>query len=250
MIVPSVFVKAAVLLTAALNKDDFETDRGILNRLPFIPSKFVPMNDVAHQEFIPMPPIVEDDVQGQVAVVRGGDEVKKGSFLKKHPFAGALMITTLNAFSADLMTQLVFEKNPWNPQRSAVFASFGFLYQGIVQYAIVNYLWEKLFPGNSKKSITSKVFAMNLLSDPLFFMPTFYIFRETLAQGAIAWATVKAALLGYKANCLLDWRNSWMVWFPGHAVTYGVMKPHQRIPWMACLGFIYMTVLSVTRGTS
>lgn len=195
-----------------------------------------------------MPPIVEDDVQRQVAVVRGGDEVKKVSFLKRHPFAGALMITTLNAFSADLMTQLVFEKNPWNPQRSAVFASFGFLYQGIVQYAIVNYLWEKLFPGNSKKAITSKVFAMNLLSDPLFFMPTFYIFRETLAQGAIAWATVKAALLGYKANCLLDWRNSWMVWFPGHAVTYGVMKPHQRIPWMACLGFIYMTVLSVTRG--
>ena len=49
---------------------------------------------------------------------------------------------------------------------------------------------------------------------------------------------------------MLDWCNTWMVWFPGHAVTYGLMRPHQRIPWMAFLSFFYMCVLSITRGAS
>jgi Mpv17 / PMP22 family len=178
---------------------------------------------------------------------RGGTTTE-GSFLQRHPFVSAFSITTVNAVLADLLTQLVFEGNPWNPKRSLVFGAFGLLYQGMVQYAIVNLFWEKLFPGNSRKAVVSKICGMNLLADPLFFMPTFYIFKEVMATGSLGMATVKAALLGYKANCLLDWRNSWMVWFPGHAVTYGVMPSHKRIPWMAFLSFFYMCVLSITRG--
>merc|ERR1712228_665781 len=129
------------------------------------------------------------------------------------------MGTTVNALAADLITQLVFEAGKWNPKRSLVFAAFGFSYQGMAQYAIVNLGWEQLFPGNKPRAVLSKICAMNLLSDPLLFMPAFYIFKEVMTQNKLAWATVKAALLGYKANCLFDWRNSWMVWFPGHAVT-------------------------------
>ena len=39
-----------------------------------------------------------------------------------------------------------------------------------------------------------------------------------------------------------------MVWFPGHTITYAVMAPHRRIPWMAFLSFFYMCILSFTRG--
>lgn len=172
---------------------------------------------------------------------------KKESILQRHPFASACAITTLNAFLADLLTQLVFEKLPWNPKRSALFAAFGFLYQGMAQYAIVNLGWEKVLPGTKPKAVILKICGMNLLSDPLLFMPTFYIFKEAMSTG-LAFATIKTALLSYKANCLFDWRNSWMVWFPGHAVTYGVMPTHKRIPWMAFVGFFYMIVLSITRG--
>lgn len=118
----------------------------------------------------------------------------------------------------------------------------------MAQYFIVNMLWEKRFPGTKPKAVIAKICGMNLLSDPLVFMPTFYIFKQVMSQGGLGLATVKAALMAYKTNCLIDWRNSWMVWFPGHAVTYGVMKPHQRIPWMAFLSFFYMCVLSITRG--
>jgi hypothetical protein len=170
-----------------------------------------------------------------------------GSFLQKHPFLSAVMITTVNSVAADLLTQR-FQGMVWNPKRSLLFAAFGFLYQGCAQYAIVNLGWERLFPGTKPKAVIAKICGMNLLSDPLLFMPTFYIFKETMTTGHLGWATIKAALMAYQANCLFDWRNSWMVWFPGHAVTYGIMPTHQRIPWMAFLSFFYMCILSITRG--
>ena len=190
---------------------------------------------------------------GTNQVVEKQDDDNKGqqqqqSFLARHAFACACVITTINAVTADLLTQLVFESGPWNPQRSLVFAAFGFIYQGMAQYFIVNKGWESLFPGNTKRAITAKICGMNLISDPLLFMPCFYIFKEVLASGSIGLATIKAALMAYKTNCIIDWRNSWMVWFPGHAVTYGVMPKHKRIPWMAFLSFFYMCILSITRG--
>jgi len=180
----------------------------------------------------------------------------KDSFLKRHPFVSAVTITTINAVLADVLTQVFFSnttagiggKAVWVWQRTLVFGLFGFLYQGMVQYTIVNGVWEKLFPGTSKRAIAAKICAMNLLSDPILFMPTFYVFQQTMTSGTLTFATIKTALLAYKANCLIDWRNSWMVWFPGHAVTYGVMPKHKRIPWMAFLSFFYMCVLSMTRG--
>eukprot|EP00339_Tiarina_fusa_P011178 CAMPEP_0117042524 /NCGR_PEP_ID=MMETSP0472-20121206/29611_1 /TAXON_ID=693140 ORGANISM="Tiarina fusus, Strain LIS" /NCGR_SAMPLE_ID=MMETSP0472 /ASSEMBLY_ACC=CAM_ASM_000603 /LENGTH=232 /DNA_ID=CAMNT_0004753793 /DNA_START=95 /DNA_END=793 /DNA_ORIENTATION=- len=167
---------------------------------------------------------------------RGGEKRTGKSFLERHPLASAVGITTVNAVAADLLTQLVFEAGPWNPKRSLVFAAFGFVYQGMAQYFIVNFGWERLFPGNSRSAVVSKICGMNLLSDPLLFMPCFYIFKEVLAQGSLTMATVKAALWAYKGNC------------PGHAVTYGVMPAHKRIPWMAFLSFFYMCILSLTRG--
>lgn len=177
---------------------------------------------------------------------------KKDSLLKRHPFVFAVAITTVNAVLADVLTQLVFTagKNAWDWQRTLVFGAFGFLYQGMAQYAIVNGVWEKVFPGTSKRAIVAKICAMNLLSDPILFMPTFYIFQQIMSTGTslTLLGTVKTALLAYKSNCWMDWRNSWMVWFPGHAVTYGAMPKHKRIPWMAFLSFFYMCVLSMTRG--
>jgi hypothetical protein len=106
---------------------------------------------------------------------------------------------------------------------------------------------------------------MNLLSDPFLFLPVFYTFKQfssglvtAAADGTasggltgVVGATssiVKAAITTYKTNAFVDLRNSWMVWFPGHAVTYGLMPSHKRIPWMAFLSLFYMIILSLTRG--
>lgn len=169
------------------------------------------------------------------------------SFLERHPFLSAVLITTANAALADLLTQVVFQGGTWNKARTALFATFGFIYQGVAQYAIVNWGWERAYPGTSRRNIIAKICGMNFVTDPALFMPCFYIFRECMAQGGLSIAIIKAALIGYKSNCLVDWRNSWSLWLPGHAVTYS-LPTHKRIPWMAFLSFFYMCVLSLTRG--
>lgn len=187
-----------------------------------------------------------------VSTPRGGANAEgqpsSASILEKHPFASAVAITTCNAVAADLITQLVLESNAkkqWKPERTALFAAFGFLFQGCAQYLVVNMIWERLCPGTSRKAVLAKMVGMNFISDPLCFFPVFYIFKESMTRGEMA---VRAALEQYSQHYLQDWRNSWLVWVPGHAVTYGVMPPHKRIPWMAFLSFFYMCILSLTRG--
>eukprot|EP00529_Nitzschia_sp_RCC80_P029634 CAMPEP_0113456380 /NCGR_PEP_ID=MMETSP0014_2-20120614/8856_1 /TAXON_ID=2857 /ORGANISM="Nitzschia sp." /LENGTH=319 /DNA_ID=CAMNT_0000347829 /DNA_START=222 /DNA_END=1181 /DNA_ORIENTATION=+ /assembly_acc=CAM_ASM_000159 len=214
--------------------------------------------------------LVQSKARKVIDVLRGGN-VKAQNFLKDHPFASAVIITTVNAFCADLMTQLVLERSAgaalaWNWQRTALFGTFGFVFQGFCQYAIVNLVWERLFPGTSKRAVAFKVCGMNFVSDPMFFFPAFYLFKQILvlqaggagaAAAAVAEGTgrlaavtsfVSSALSSYQQNAWQDWKNSWMVWFPGHAVTYGVMPKHKRIPWIAFLSFFYMCILSLTRG--
>jgi len=84
------------------------------------------------------------------------------------------------------------------------------------------------------------------MSDPLLFFPVFYIIKESIQQQTFL--AIKDAMRKYGENYWRDWRNSWIVWLPGHAITYGVMPMYLRIPWMACLSFFYMCILSVTRG--
>ena len=59
---------------------------------------------------------------------------------------------------------------------------------------------------------------MNGFCDPFFFLPTFYLFKESIRQMPDA-GTFERALSKYRENCFEDVRNSWMVWIPGHAVT-------------------------------
>jgi Mpv17 / PMP22 family len=191
------------------------------------------------------------------------------SLLEERPFVSAVAVTACKAVAADLMAQLVLttgsgsDYDPatattvktWDVRRTACFATFGFLYQGCAQYVIVNWGWERLFPGRSPRAVISKVCGMNLVSDPFLFLPAFYLFKRAFQFDAGVgfssfplWRILREAGVAYKANAWRDVRNSWLVWFPGHAVTYGIMPEHQRIPWMAFLSFFYMCILSLTRG--
>jgi hypothetical protein len=168
--------------------------------------------------------------------------------ISRYPFTAAVTITTAKTVAADLTVQLAVEQRPWDEQRTALFAAFGCIYQGGFQYAVVNRVLEPLFPGKSARNILLKIVGMNFVSDPFFFLPTFYIFRAAVEQKKIDDRTVVTALVNYRTNCVQDWCNSWMVWFPGHAVTYGVMPPAWRLPWMSILSFGYVMLLSFTRG--
>ncbi len=200
--------------------------------------------------------------------------------VRRKPFKSALVVTTVKTVAADLIVQLAVQKQEWDPRRTALFGAFGLIYQGAAQYVVVNIVIERtvnaLFPGQTTRAVVAKCAVMNGLADPLLFLPTFYIFKETIhrahmpdlstvrrpLQQRVIPATrhpnpnpnlscpqVSGALAKYRQNCLLDIRNSWMVWIPGHTVTYGMMPPAFRLPWMSFLSFGYVGLLSVTRGT-
>jgi len=193
--------------------------------------------------------------------------------IRRDPFKSALVVTTAKTVAADLLVQLAIEGREWEPRRTTLFAAFGFAYQGAVQYCVVNVLLEGMFPGQTARAVAAKCALMNGVADPFFFLPTFYIFKETIRKtqlpdrttvlpctDTIGWPCrtspsehlprqVSRALARYRENCLEDIRNSWMLWIPGHVVTYGMMPPAFRLPWMSILSFGYVGVLSVTRGS-
>jgi protein Mpv17 len=171
----------------------------------------------------------------------------------RHPLKTSLWFTAAKAGLADAFVQTQVEKRgELDPARTATFTLFGFCYQGGFQYWMMNKLWERMFPGASFVPVVQKILATNLISDPVFFFPTFYTLREAMARPREAVtapaSTVYAALCKYRKGYMLDWCNTWMVWFPGHAVTYGIMPLHLRMPWVASLSFGYLCILSYTRG--
>ena len=100
--------------------------------------------------------------------------------IRREPFKSALVVTTAKTVAADLLVQLVVERQEWDPRRTALFGAFGLLYQGAAQYAVVNIILERMFPGQLTRAVIAKCALMNGLADPLLFLPTFYIFKETI----------------------------------------------------------------------
>jgi hypothetical protein len=104
--------------------------------------------------------------------------------VRREPFKSALVVTTVKTVAADLLVQLAVQKQEWDPRRTALFGAFGLIYQGAAQYVVVNIVIERtvnaLFPGQTTRAVVAKCAAMNGLADPLLFLPTFYVFKETI----------------------------------------------------------------------
>jgi len=167
----------------------------------------------------------------------------------RRPVATSMAVTAVKAGAADVFVQTYVERSgSIEPRRAATFALFGFSYQGCFQYVVINHLLEHRFPGRSIGNIIRKVCAVNLIADPIFFFPAFYTLREWMHTRSLGPGTFVTAMRNYSEGIREDLRNTWAVWFPGHMITFGVIPPHLRMPWVAALSFSYMVVLSMTRG--
>ena len=109
-------------------------------------------------------------------------------------------------------------------------------------------LFERIWPGRTWGNTIAKIAASNLISDPVFFFPTFYTFREVCNTGELGPQSFTNGLHRYSQNYFNDWLNSWAIWVPGYTVTYAGMPTHLRMPWIAGVSFGYVCLLSLTRG--
>ena len=168
---------------------------------------------------------------------------------ERHPVATAVTVTATKAGVADLMVQFVVEgRETVDTRRTLLFTSFGGSYQGLWQYFMYNKLYEGIWPGRGWKNTIAKIAASNIISDPVFFFPTFYTFREICNTGEVSTRSFTDGVTKYSHNYWNDWLNSWAIWIPGYTVTYAVVPPHLRMPWIASVSFGYVCLLSFTRG--
>lgn len=172
------------------------------------------------------------------------------AWAQRRPLAAAVVSTTFKAWSADLMIQTLVERRETiDKRRSLLFASFGFFYQAGFQYWMYNKLWERLWPATGGiRNAFKKVAATNLIADPVFFFPTFYTMKEVMNGTGNYSLCFTTGLANYRQNILNDWKNSWAIWVPAHSITYTVCPKHLRFPWIACVSFVYVAILSFTRG--
>ena len=172
--------------------------------------------------------------------------------VRARPLTCSIAVTAGKAAAADLVVQTLVEQKgssqlDW--RRTTTFFIFGGCYQGCFQYFVFNNFFDWLWPSCNMVSKVKKILAANLITDPLFFFPTFYTLKESIETKTLRPATVSTALSKYYDNYLIDWRNTWAVWFPGHIVTFALPQ-HLRMPWIASVSFCYTSILSYTRGDS
>ena len=173
-------------------------------------------------------------------------------WMRANPFKTSVVVTTVKAGAADIMVQRCVEgASEVDEQRLVTFLVFGCAYQGCFQYWMFNCWFERWLPGRALRPTIQKILAANALADPVFFFPCFYTLKEALLrrpEERFRLDTIRTALHNYYVNSFEDLRNTWSVWLPGHAVTYGICPIHLRMPWIAAVSFGYLSLLSFTRG--
>ena len=146
------------------------------------------------------------------------------AFAERRPLGTAVVVTGAKAGVADLMVQLLVERRETvDPRRTLLFTSFGASYQGMWQYFMYNKLFERIWPGRTWGNTIAKIAASNLISDPVFFFPTFYTFREVCNTGELGPQSFTNGLHRYSQNYFNDWLNSWAIWVPGYTVTLSLI---------------------------
>lgn len=175
--------------------------------------------------------------------------------MRANPIKTSVIVTTIKAGLADYVVQTAVEqRHEVDTRRLTTFVVFGCAYQGCFQYWLFNIAFERLFPGRGLLPTVKKIMVVNAVGDPVFFFPCFYTLQEALQRNDLREAmcvdTLRCAMTNYYRNCVDDWRNTWATWIPGHAITYGVLPMHLRMPWVAAVSFGYLSLLSFTRGAS
>lgn len=189
------------------------------------------------------------------------------------PILFGATVTSVKTFAADMTVQKTVENCAtldW--KRVTVFASFGFVYMGVVQYFVyVRFMTGMLFrnaPVFAAKSLRDKmkdprgcaeVIAQVALDQfvhmPFMFFPCYYLTKELVMgspeeRAKKGQTTAGATLEKWKANFMDDMKSSWVVWWPCNIINFGFMPMHMRISFMALCSFFFCMILSVMRGGS
>jgi hypothetical protein len=181
---------------------------------------------------------------------------------REQPLLFGASVTCVKTAAADVLTQTAGLGRGWSEldwRRIGVFALFGALYLGGVQYALFVKIYPRLLPlastyaamnwrakladGRGFASVLAQVALDQGLHWPFAAIPCFYLFKG-LGEGESIGATGRALRQNWSSDVLA----CWAFWLPADAVSFGVLPLHWQVPFAAAVSFAYTSFVSFRRG--
>jgi hypothetical protein len=206
-------------------------------------------------------------VEAMGAATQGSASAFSGitAFFQTQPYLAAFLTCSFKASAADIVAQTreengepVTQKQPAETQltpfsngvdvsRNLGFLLYGGLYQGMVQ----NYLYSVVYPAllgtdESWTLIFKEVLLDNLIFAPFLCLPVAYTFKTAFTSDDLSLDTFRKGLEKYfddvTTKGLLT--KYWTIWIPAQSLTFGVVPPHFRVPFVAVVSFFWIFILS------
>ena len=151
-------------------------------------------------------------------------------------------------------------------RRNAVFAAFGAVYLGGVQYFLYCALFPRLFPSTAifaakplrqklgdmsgQRQVFAQVALDQLVHIPFLYYPTFYVLKASIMAGAMSADIARDALGEYSRVAWSDNLAQWSFFAPAATLNFGFSPLWLRVPVVAAMSFLWTMVLSYRRGSS
>lgn len=182
----------------------------------------------------------------------------------KHPFAFGVVFAGIKHCTADILVQKTVEnKEEVDIRRATVFTAFGALFCGAWQYGLFVKLMPWLCPNAvsfAGKSIRAKlkdvpgmkqlaiqVFIENGINNPILYYPTFYSIKAFI-EGHSAVESIPVGINKYRENLVEDVIAIWKVWVPAQFFNFAFSPMWFRVPFVACVSFMFTCYVSFKRG--
>ena len=136
---------------------------------------------------------------------------------------------------------VVYAAEPLSLPRLGTFFLYGGLYQGCVQYFLFNVMYPIWFgDGTDLLTIIIKVCFDQFVLTPFLCLPAAYlvkalVFRYSLREG------LRRYVYDAKRDLLTKY---WLLWGPVQCITFGVLAPQWRVPFIALVSFFWLLILS------
>lgn len=195
-----------------------------------------------------------------------GEEIL--TFPERKPRIFNILIATCKTWMADAVVQYLESRrcHTWSFdwQRSVAFAIFGFLYIGLLQWALYVSLLTSVFPdamvfANSPLSakLVNKAGQIELvgqvLADCFFtvliYFPVFYIIKELMQSGGSVSSRIQAGLSKYWKNIVQDNLASLALWIPANFIIFAAPM-FLRMPLEHGVSFAWTMFMSARRGAT
>ena len=197
------------------------------------------------------------------AAVASGPMARVAALAKGYPLPFGVGFSCCKTSASDLIVQVFVERREkidW--RRNAAFASFGFVYLGIVQYSLYVPIFGRLFPKTEafaakslrekardfrgQAGVAAQVFLDQCVHHPFMYFPAFYATKELVLYGSDA--SFRRVKTTWSENFWGDLDALWRVWVPATTLNFAFSPMWLRIPVVASTSLVWTMILSSMRG--